>query len=102
MPSGDVITLLVDDVAATATYRPLPYATELQELFAADEVAQVAPSFFPPALRLIRALVTVEVVVDVRSVKESELVADAPGPILVEAASVPSPIVTIGVVEETA
>jgi hypothetical protein len=47
-------------------------------------------------------LLTVAVEVLVRRVKESVLVAEKPGPRVVEEASTPSPKVTIGVVDETA
>jgi hypothetical protein len=61
------------------------------------------PSFFAPALKLISALFTIVVVVLVLSVNESVLVAEVPGPTTNPAGvSVPSPSVTIGVVEETA
>ena len=67
-----------------------------------DDVAQVMPLFAPPAFKLTVTLVIWDVVVVVRRVKESVLVAEKPGPRTVEEASMPSPRVTIGVVEETA
>ncbi len=64
--------------------------------------AHDTPSLLPPAFRLTVMLLTVADVVLVRKVKKSVLVAEKLGPKIVEDASMPSPKVTIGVVEETA